>query len=221
MGIADNPILSEEQKRLLRHFSQSDLRRSFYLTGGTALSAFYLFHRVSEDLDFFSSEQAGVENILAFLKTLPDIVDTQYERKFDRKIFLLRHVNDRRVRVEFTYYPFPRSEEGLLIEGVHIDSLKDIVVNKLMALSDRRDPKDFVDLFFAVKSRPELDLARLVQATEAKFGVKGVKHMVRGRFLEPLPPMGTLVMRQELEQEDLVRFFRGLAQAWISSEINK
>ena len=94
-------------------------------------------------------------------------------------------------------------------------------MNKLMALSDRREPKDFVDLYFAVKSRPDLDLAWLVQATESKFGVKGVKHMVRGRFLEPLPPMGTLVMRQELEQEDLVRFFRGLAQAWISSEIRK
>lgn len=221
MGLADNPILTEEQKRLLRLFMQSDLRQSFYLTGGTALSAFHLFHRVSEDLDFFSTEQAGVEEILAFLKTLPDLVDIQYERKFDRKIFLLRHVNDRRVRVEFTYYPFPRSEEGLLIEGVHIDSLKDIVVNKLMALTDRRDPKDFVDLYVALKSRPDLDIALLVQATESKFGVKGVKHMVRGRFLEPLPPMGTLVMRQELDLEDLVRFFKGLAQAWISSEINK
>ena len=94
-------------------------------------------------------------------------------------------------------------------------------MNKLMALTDRRDPKDFVDLYVALKSRPDLDIALLVQATESKFGVKGVKHMVRGRFLEPLPPMGTLVMRQELDLEDLVRFFKGLAQAWISSEMTK
>jgi len=94
-------------------------------------------------------------------------------------------------------------------------------VNKLMALSDRREPKDFVDLYFAVKSRPDLDLARLVQATESKFGVKGVKHMVRGRFREPLPPMGTLMMRQELEQEDLVRLFKSQVKAWISSEVGK
>jgi len=67
MGIADNPILTEEQKRLLRHFSRSDLRRSFYLKGGTALSACYLFHRVSEDLDFFSREKAGVEKILTLV----------------------------------------------------------------------------------------------------------------------------------------------------------
>jgi len=61
------PILTEEQKRLLRHFSRSDLRRSFYLKGGTALSACYLFHRVSEDLDFFSREKAGVEKILTLV----------------------------------------------------------------------------------------------------------------------------------------------------------
>ena len=94
-------------------------------------------------------------------------------------------------------------------------------MNKLMALSDRREPKDFVDLYFAVKSRPDLDLARLVQAVEAKFGVKGVKHMVRGRFLEPLPPMGTLVMRQDLDLEDLIHFFKSQVKAWISSEIRK
>jgi hypothetical protein len=125
------------------------------------------------------------------------------------------------VRVEFTYYPFPRSEEGLLIEGVHIDSLRDILVNKLMALTDRRDPKDYVDLYVALKSRPDLDIAQLVQATEAKFGIKGMKHVVRGRFLEPLPPMGTLMMRQELDLEELGRFFRSQAKEWISSEMSK
>lgn len=30
---------------------------TYYLTGGTALSFFYLHHRISEDLDFFSLEE--------------------------------------------------------------------------------------------------------------------------------------------------------------------
>src|SRR5262249_5228082 len=34
-------------------FAQPDAA-TFYLTGGTALAAFYLNHRVSDDLDFFS-----------------------------------------------------------------------------------------------------------------------------------------------------------------------
>ena len=159
MNIADNPILTADQKSLLRSFSKSDLRFSFYLTGGTSLSAFYLFHRLSEDLVFFS-------------------------------------------------------------EGP-IDSLKDILVNKLMAVTDRREPKDFVDLYFALRSRSDLNIDDLAQATESKFGVKGVKYVLRGRFVEALPPLGTLLMKQELDVKDLSRFFKRLAMTWIRSEIGK
>jgi predicted nucleotidyltransferase component of viral defense system len=221
VNIADNPILTVEQKSLLRSFSNSDLRFSFYLTGGTSLSAFYLFHRLSDDLDFFSEEPIDIEPVLAFLKSVPEVVHVQYERKFDRKIFLLRYVNDHLLKVEFTTYPFRRCEEGPVVEGIGIDSLKDILVNKIMAVSDRRDPKDFVDLYFALKSRTDLDIDDLVQATESKFGVKGVKYVLRGRFMEPLLPVGTLLMKQELDVEELSRFFKSLAMTWIRLEIRK
>jgi hypothetical protein len=39
MNIADNPILTTEQKNLLLAFTRSELRSSFYLTGGTCLAA--------------------------------------------------------------------------------------------------------------------------------------------------------------------------------------
>jgi predicted nucleotidyltransferase component of viral defense system len=54
MSISDNPLLTRDQKDLLLRFRDSPLCRRFYLTGGTALAAFYLHHRLSEDLDFFS-----------------------------------------------------------------------------------------------------------------------------------------------------------------------
>jgi hypothetical protein len=38
-------------------FAEEVFARSFYLTGGTALAAFYLFHRYSDDLDFFTNDQ--------------------------------------------------------------------------------------------------------------------------------------------------------------------
>jgi hypothetical protein len=47
MAIADNPILTDDQKVLLARFGGWDLRDVFYLTGGTALSAIYLQHRCS------------------------------------------------------------------------------------------------------------------------------------------------------------------------------
>jgi predicted nucleotidyltransferase component of viral defense system len=36
--------------------------RFFYLTGGTALAAYYLRHRLSEDLDFFAEKEFELKN---------------------------------------------------------------------------------------------------------------------------------------------------------------
>ncbi|MEW6607226.1 MAG: nucleotidyl transferase AbiEii/AbiGii toxin family protein [bacterium] len=49
-------VLTKSQKKLLKEISLfSAMKNDFFLTGGTALSAFYLQHRYSEDLDFFTA----------------------------------------------------------------------------------------------------------------------------------------------------------------------
>ena len=216
MAISDNPILTGDQKSLLTHFRASPLLESFYLTGGTALSAFFLHHRLSEDLEFFSEESIGIEIVLAFTKSLPQVSEVQYERKYDRKIFLLRYSSSRIMKVEFTTYPFARLEKGPEVEKIQIDSLRDILTNKLMALTDRRDAKDYVDLYCAFKNHPQLDIEQLIAQTALKFGVKGIQHILRGRFLEPIPSIGTLKMRETLDQEGLTQFFVQQAKHWIT-----
>ncbi|MBI5729257.1 MAG: nucleotidyl transferase AbiEii/AbiGii toxin family protein [Candidatus Magasanikbacteria bacterium] len=48
-------MLSKNQRRLLKVIGDSrTICQYFYLTGGTALAEYYLHHRYSEDLDFFS-----------------------------------------------------------------------------------------------------------------------------------------------------------------------
>lgn len=221
MSISDNPILTHEQKDLLIRFRDSALCRRFYLTGGTALAAFYLHHRLSEDLDFFSEGDVGVEEVLDFVKSLPLAREAEYERKYDRKLFLLRFSESKVIKVEFTTYPFPRVEKGPVVDGTQVDSLRDILINKLMAVTDRRDAKDYVDLYCAMKKYPELDLDQLARDTEAKFGVKGVEHILRGRFLETLPPLGVLKMRQELDKKDLELFFGQQAKRWIARSLKE
>lgn len=216
MAISDNPILTDDQKSLLRHFRASPLPDSFYLTGGTALSAFFLRHRLSEDLDFFSEQPVAIEGVLAFIKSLPEVGEVQYERKYDRKLFLLRYSGSRTMKVEFTTYPFARLEKGLEVEKIQIDSLRDILTNKLMAMTDRRDAKDYVDVYCAFKSHPQVDIGQLIVQTELKFGIKGVQQILRGRFLEPIPPIGTLKMRENLDQNGLTQFFVQQAKDWIT-----
>ena len=201
MNIADNPILTVIQKTLLARFGASHLRDSFYLTGGTALSAIYLQHRLSEDVDFFTENDFAIEDILVLVKSLPGVQTTQYERKYDRPIFLLQWANAPVMKVEFTRYPFARVEAGPLVDGVQIDSLQDILVNKLMAMTDRSDPKDYIDVYCAIRTRPQFDLEKLIDRTTVKFGVSGVRYILSGRFLQP-PPRGVLSMLTQLDQED-------------------
>lgn len=62
MGI--RTILSDFQKTTLSLFKKTPLAKTFYLAGGTALSEFYLQHRKSEDLDFFTQEELLGENLM-------------------------------------------------------------------------------------------------------------------------------------------------------------
>jgi len=47
-------ILTNLQIEILKIVSNLPDKEAFYLTGGTALSAFFLKHRKSHDLDFFT-----------------------------------------------------------------------------------------------------------------------------------------------------------------------
>ena len=50
-------IITKNQKIILDEIKNNSwVKENFYLSGGTALSAFYLQHRYSDDLDFFSEE---------------------------------------------------------------------------------------------------------------------------------------------------------------------
>ena len=64
-------ILSENQRLLLTLLSEdAPICKTFYLSGGTALAEFYLHHRFSEDLDFFSEEEFESEDVSAVLKKI-------------------------------------------------------------------------------------------------------------------------------------------------------
>ena len=49
-------LLTPIQKSFLAIFTQVPDQERFFLTGGTALAEYYLGHRLSFDLDFFTSE---------------------------------------------------------------------------------------------------------------------------------------------------------------------
>ncbi len=164
-----NPALTSLQKFIFDEFSKDKkLTKQFYFTGGTALSAFYLNHRESEDLDFFNENEFDKDIVDNFVDKIARsqklrIKLTERERV---RIFELARSDNVEIKVDFAFYPYKRLKKGLSTSGVKVDSLFDIATNKLQTITSRTEVKDFVDLYFLLK---EFTLWDLIYAVNEKF----------------------------------------------------
>lgn len=160
------------QDKVLELFAKNKyLSETFYLTGGTALATFYLKHRYSDDIDFFSEkdfDNIAIEKFMLELKEKFKANELIYNKIHDRRIFYLKFPKEE-LKVEFTLYPFGPLKKFDLRNQIKIDSLQDIAANKLMALYDRFEPKDYFDLYFLLQ---KFDLDDLIKNVEKKFGMK-------------------------------------------------
>lgn len=165
-------ILSENQKKLLGLLSKEEsVCTHFYLTGGTALAEFYLQHRLSEDLDFFSEQEFDPQNISVILKkikTAAGIIKLEYQQSFNRNLFFL-HTNTDVIKTEFTYFPFTRIEQKQKIGELFIDSLVDIATNKLFTIYQNPRARDFIDLYLILKHDAALTIDSLIANAQIKF----------------------------------------------------
>jgi len=219
-GVNDTRILTAHQISFLRAFANSELKEILRLTGGTALSAFYLEHRLSEDLDFFSNEKISFTIVEEFLKKLNNIDGISFTKLFDRNIFNLKFKDGGKMKVEATYYPLKNLEETIVIDNLQIDSFLDIVVNKLCAIADRIDAKDYVDVYSALKGS-ELSLHELINLAEKKCGIKGISHVLKSRLLQVPEGIENLPLRIEIRKEDIRGLFESLIRDIIEKEIER
>lgn len=149
-------IISSVQKEILNIFGNISDNEHFYLTGGTALSCFYLKHRKSNDLDFFTTYE---EILLSFSYKLEEALekqkmDIQRQRAVHSFIeFLIKKGTESTVVHMACDASFRLAETKEFPEypGLKIDSLIDIAANKLLALFGRASLRDFIDVYFLVK----------------------------------------------------------------------
>lgn len=163
------PIFTPEQKLIFDQVKETEfLRDQFYFTGGTALSVFYLQHRYSEDLDFFSENEFSYEEILSYVEQWAKKLNFSFkaEPKEVVKMFFLDFENGASLKVDFGHYPYKRIEKGLIFEGIEVDSLLDIAINKLSTVNQRSNAKDFVDLYYLLE---KFTLWDLMEGVKIKF----------------------------------------------------
>ncbi len=206
-------ILTPFQQQLLKRVGQSPIASNFYLTGGTALAAFLLHHRLSEDLDFFTADPNAVQLVRRQLEQVAVELDAalDFSRTFNTFVeCFITSPTGERVKLDFAQdTPFRLSPTTVAPEyGLQVDSALDIAANKLAALFGRAAAKDFVDVYFIHHDMmPFHDL--LPRAREKHVGMDDYWLAIalrRVKIIELLPRM-----IRPLQIATMQAFFLGLA----------
>jgi hypothetical protein len=160
-------VLYPFQDRVIKVINQADT--GFYLTGGTASSRGYLQHRFSDDLDYFVNDDnwfgLWVERLIQALNKDWNCEVLMKEERFARLNLVQKDVS---LKIEMINEVPARRGETLNHPVLgRLDSAENIFANKVTALLDREEPKDFADIwgFCCLKN---LSLQAAITDTQSK-----------------------------------------------------
>lgn len=152
---ASAEILTEKQQEFLERLGKETyFCQRYYFTGGTPLAAFYLHHRLSEDIDLFSENEVHIPSVRTFLRKIEKplgVTKMDYRQFFGLYSFQLYFTDQNVLKVDFNYYPFPRIEKGMKYKNISVDSVLDIAVNKVQTIATKPRARDFIDIYFILK----------------------------------------------------------------------
>ncbi len=144
---------------LLKRICSLPAFKNFALGGGTNL-ALRLGHRLSVDLDFFTS--TPYQNNIIF-----QVIATEFphaELLFEQNQTMMFTIN--KIKVDFILYPFQWLLPFETMDGARLIALPDIIPMKLQALSNRFSKKDFWDVAFLLNIFP---LPEMLEIFKSKF----------------------------------------------------
>ena len=146
-------ILYPLQDKILELVSLA--KTDFYLTGGTALSRFYLNHRYSDDLDFFVNNSPGFKSDVEAVLNVFDDGEVIYKPISTNSGFVRLVINDKNCNLKIDFVndiSFRAGEVRKCEKFQRVDNKLNILSNKITALT-RYETKDIVDIVnIAVKT---------------------------------------------------------------------
>jgi predicted nucleotidyltransferase component of viral defense system len=169
-----NEWLTPLQEDFLIHFFATEASQRFFLTGGTALSAFHLHHRRSVDLDLFTLDDLALyetDNLVPQLASELGCEIGRARRSEHFRQFLLDSKTAEPLQVDLVREFGPQYGEHHKVGNVIVDSVENIGANKITAILGRSEPKDFVDLYFILQAGYNFD-DLLAKAQEKDLGLQ-------------------------------------------------
>lgn len=126
----------------------------FFLTGRAVLAGWILGHRRTDDLDLFTEDDAAMAEADRSLRAAAaevgaDVEATRSHPDFRR--YVVRRGSDG-VVVDFVRERVPALYPRVIRDGIPMDSVDEIVVNKLCALVGRVEVRDVIDLWHLDRS---------------------------------------------------------------------
>lgn len=219
-------ILTPFQKEFLKVFGESKLKNFFIWSGGTALSFYYLQHRLSEDLDFLSQELLPgdyfISEFLEITKKM-NIEKIEERKQFNRHIFWIAKKKEV-LKTEFVFYPFPFIDRPKKIKKfkIKIDSLKDILTNKTHALYERVEPKDVFDIYCILKEK-KISFLQIFKWVKKKFGVEIDPVFFSAKCFEAasqLKDLRPIILKKDLfSLQEIQKFFQASAEKYLKKKI--
>jgi predicted nucleotidyltransferase component of viral defense system len=154
-------VLPQKAQTLLKSITPVVKREGFYLAGGTGL-ALQIGHRISEDLDFFSSSSFDTTVLFSLLRQ----VTLSSSRVMEERNTLWTLMDD--VRTCFFFYEVPLVFPPVTMEGLSVADWRDIFSEKFKTLSQRGSKKDFFDIYCTMQAK-KVDVGSAVSICRRRF----------------------------------------------------
>jgi len=169
-----NEWLTSLQAAFLTRFFATDTGQLFFLTGGTALAAYHLHHRLSVDLDLFTLDDLALRETDVLIPQLATDLGCRIgraRRTEHFRQFLLEPEDGESLQIDLVRDFGPQYGEHIKMGDIVVDSMENIGANKLTAILGRTEPKDFVDLYFILHAGYDFD-DLLAKAQEKDLGLQ-------------------------------------------------
>ena len=153
-------ILDKKRFDILPLFEE--LKKDFYLAGGTAL-ALQIGHRDSVDFDFFSEQDINTKGLFERLR---DILKGHILLNIQEEFNTLTVMVDAVIKISFFTHKYKLIKETIYDGNLSLASIEDIGCMKLSAITSRASNKDYIDLYFILK---HLSLSSLLDNAYVKY----------------------------------------------------
>ncbi len=148
-------VLTKLQEDVLKNFFTQQIGKSYFLTGGTALSGFYFYHRESIDLDLFTFETIEIEPVRQVFEIIAKKAHLSLDHRVATEGYHKFFLTGRNEELKIDLVKDQKVHFGSIntFGNIRVDSIENIGSNKITAIFGRTEAKDFIDLYFILQKK--------------------------------------------------------------------